>query len=167
MDLSEKENKQFDDWKNKRIGTIADSFKEVIEKSGPISLGNFSFAVSRFAEGTFKEFAKEIGLNDAIKIPEQFLPHLFTTFIGGFNSVLPRDYQYIVVSVFSEISQNMRIGSAKRKRVIPGAHDIITTRIVPIIKVKNIKLPDGDVAIEDFEITDVKFGNVDDLEKFI
>lgn len=167
MDLSEKENKQFDDWKNKSIGIITNSFKEVIEKSGPISFGNFSFAVSRFAEMTFKEFAKEIGLDDARKIPEQFLPHLFITFIGGLNSVLPRDYKYIVVSVFSEISQNMRIGSAKRKIVIPGAHDIITTKIVPIIKVKNIKLPDGDIAIENFEITEVKFGNVDDLEKFI
>ena len=168
MKLSEEEKKYFNDWKEKRMTVITGGFKELVEQVGPMSLRRFGRFLSRFSKETFKEFAEEIGVRNVSKIPAQFLPHLLNAFVGGLNSVLPRDYTYIVVCVFSELQPDIiRIGSGERKKVIPGAHDIISSYIVPIIKFRSIKLPRGDVIIKNFTATDINFGDVDDLERFI
>ncbi len=168
MKLSEEEKKYFNDWKEKRMAIITGGFKDLVEQVGSMSLVTFGRFVSKFSKATFKEFAEEIGLHSISKIPTQFLPYLLNAFVGGFNSVLPRDYKYIVVCVFSELSPNIiRIGSGERKKIIPGAHDIMSNYIVPIIKFRSIKLPRGDVVIKNFTATDINFGDVDDLERFI
>lgn len=159
--MNEKEQKQFEDWKTKHLPIITGAFKMVIEEMGPIPIGVFNHIAAQLAQEAYDTFAKELGLDTPEKIPVQFSTDLFVAIVGGLNSVLPLSYEYIVVSIFSDQSPNLRFGVADRK-TIPGAHDIINPYIVPIFQMKNMKLPEGESAIRNVKIADVFFSNNDE-----
>ncbi|GEM_PF-5284154 len=163
--MDDEEKKFIDAWEREHFSIIIETFKTVIEETGPMPIEAFDYIVGQFAQEAFNDFAKELGVKYPQDIPKQFSGNLFVVIIGGFNSVLPLDHQYVVIGIFSDKSPAMRIGVTNRKN-IPGYHDIINTRIVPILNLKNTELPKGSSRVSNIKIKDVDFGNKD-LEKTI
>ena len=163
--MNDKEKKFSKAWELKHFSIIIEAFKTVIEETGRIPIESFNYILKQFAQEAFNDFAKELGVKSPKNIPKQFSSNLFAIIVGGFNSVLPRSHQYVRIGIFSDKSPAMCIGVIERKN-IPGYHDIIDARIIPIFNLKNIELLKGDCIIRNIKIEDVDFGN-QDLERII
>lgn len=164
--MNDAEKRFFNAWELEHFSIIIEAFKTVIEETGQMPIEAFDYIVGHFAQEAFNDFAKELGIKDPQDIPRQFSGNLFGVIIGGFNSALPRDHQYVVIGIFSDKSPAVRIGVTNRKN-IPGYHDIINTRIAPIFNLTNIELLKGGCIIKNIKIKDIDFGGNADLDKML
>lgn len=163
--MNNEERKFFNHWKSGHLSLIIETFKTAIEEAGEMPLEAFHYFVKQWAQEAYDIFTEELDVVSPEDIPKQFAGDLFAAIVGGFNSALPSDYKYIIIGVFSDKSDGVRIGVSERKN-IPGYHDIVNTNIVPILNLKNTVLPKGDGRVSNIKIDDVNFGN-EDLEKTI
>ncbi|MBI2639889.1 MAG: hypothetical protein HYW90_03330 [Candidatus Sungbacteria bacterium] len=65
------------------------------------------------------------------------LKHIYALeIVSALNAGLPLGYPFIVVLILSNGMSRFRVGVLARK-VIPGAHDLVTRGIIPILRIKN------------------------------
>lgn len=163
--MNDREMKFFNGWKQEHLSIITEAFEDVIEETEQPTILEFDYIVRQFTQAAFNSFAEEICVKSPKDIPKQFSINLFAEIIGGLNSALPRDHQYVIIGVFSDKSPDMRIAVTERK-IIPGYHDIINTRIIPIFNLTNTELLEVGSIVKNIKIENVNFGN-QDLEETI
>lgn len=155
-DMDEADKKLFYDWKSNKLLLLINDFKSVMEEIKTMTIASFSKIVGIFTQSAYKSFAIALGVDDIISIPEKFCALLLSAVVSDFNSVLPKDFPYLVAAISGSSGRSEVKISCVRKDAIPGHYDIISKNIFTIIIIKN-ELPENIREIEKLSVERVSF----------
>ncbi|MEK7464154.1 MAG: hypothetical protein AAB617_00020 [Patescibacteria group bacterium] len=131
-------------------------FKLYIEGLRLQPLADFREAASELIHRGFAEFLSFLGIEDPNLISSEDYALYVGYVISTFNSVMPKNYPYIVALVFIKEVNKVRIAYLYRK-TIQGIHDVISQDFVPLVILNTMndleKINSGKMKI------DIKFNN--------
>ena len=119
-------------WKNGPFAELVLTLKEKISEKSLATIEDFCLAATELASRASEQFVKIFDLQSIRDIDPKLKLPFITAIVSCFNSVIPADYPYILALVFSDASPDVRFSVMARKS-LPGAHDIISKNILPII----------------------------------
>lgn len=144
-------------WKK---GSLAQATTELFEMSEAYRdrpLAEFNLLTGTIANEARKGFQEQFGITSVaqfnhmnIKLKNAYIQLI----VAALNDALPLDYPHIVALVYSEQTPQIRMCSMER-RGIPGAHDLMTQGVVPILCIKN-KTLEGTEGFQ-FTAADVEY----------
>lgn len=151
----------FERWKKE---TLSEVTAELQAKCGELNsnMREFNAFVSALGRKAIAGFMKafDFSTKDEFDLMDTELKNAFAlNIVSALNAALPVDYPFLVALVFSDPTPELRTCVLDRKS-IPGAHDLTSPGVTPIIRIKDMPLG-GKVEIR-FRPVDVEYSNPGD-----
>lgn len=140
-------------WITEDLPSIVKTLKEFAPELAKNPLQHFQAIVEQLITIALEKFMLRHGITSSNAFTnedrETFLIHT----VSSLNSALPLDYPFIVFVLIDETT-NKRYPAAARRKLIPGAHDILKNNIVPVIKCKGQRpfQPGDQVSLKKIEL---------------
>lgn len=100
-----------------------------------VSIQTFHAIVNRLTNSAAAQFLNLSNAQNTSELSQDHKAWLTGSIIANLNSALPLKYLWIVVAICIKETNDIKIGVLSRK-CIPGIHDLLRTRVVPIIFLK-------------------------------
>lgn len=128
--------KRLDVWRREMLAAVT---VEVSAGCGGLDMAGFNAFITALGRQASAGFMQAFGLATKAGLDRMDL-ELKSAYAleiaSALNAGLPLDYPFIVVLAFSDQSPQFRMCVLLRK-IIPGAHDLVTRGIIPILCIKN------------------------------
>jgi len=126
-------------WRQSSLAQATTELFEMSEAYRSRPIAEFNGLTAAIAHEARKGFQEQFGITSVaqfnhmnIKLKDAYVQLI----VAALNEALPLDYPYIVALVYSDQTPQIRMCSMQRT-CIPGAHDLITPGVVPILCIKN------------------------------
>ena len=146
-------------WKKKILGSVKAELSLKQPDFRSRSMTEFKILITAIAKRSIDGFVREFGLlcvEDLHELADDLQRSCFILIVSSLNEVLPLDYPYIIALVYSDQSPGIRLCCMKREK-IPGFRDIISSNIVPFLRMKGGPLPESggiNFSSDDVEYSD-------------
>lgn len=131
--------KRLDVWRKETLAAVT---AEVSAGCGGLDMAKFNAFITALGRQASAGFMQVFGLAAEAGL-DRMDPELKSSYAleiaSALNAGLPLGYPFIVVLAFSNQSPQFRMCVLLRK-VIPGAHDLVTRGIIPILCIKDVMI---------------------------
>lgn len=120
-------------WITEDLPPITAVLKELAPELAKRPIQNFNTIFEKLVTVALEKFMMRYGVVSGDDLTTKDMAAFLKHIISSLNAVLPLNHPYIALLFFDETENKLHPATARRK-LIPGAHDLLESNIVPIIK---------------------------------